>query len=114
MTDVSYLPGYYPFMAPARMRYVASLQGIRPPAINRGFDFLELGCGAGSTLLTLAAANPQGSFTGVDFMPVHTRHIEREIAATDLRNVRVLCADFAAMPADLPKFDFIALHGVFS
>ena len=114
VTDVAYLPGYYPFMAPARMRYVASLQGIRPPAVRGGFDFLELGCGFGSTLLTLAAANPQGRFTGVDFMPVHTDQIEREVAATALRNVRVLCADFAEMPADLPMFDFIALHGVFS
>ena len=114
VTDVAYLPGYYPFMAPARMRYVASLQGIRPPAVREGFDFLELGCGFGSTLLTLAAANPQGRFTGVDFMPVHTDHIAREVAATGLRNVRVLCADFANMPADLPAFDFIALHGVFS
>ncbi len=114
VTDVAYLPGYYPFMAPARMRYVASLQGIRPPAVRESFDFLELGCGFGSTLLTLAAANPQGRFTGVDFMPVHTGHIEREVAATLLRNVRVLCADFAKMPTDLPQFDFIALHGVFS
>lgn len=114
VTDVAYLPGYYPFMAPARMRYVASLQGIRPPAVREGFDFLELGCGFGSTLLTLAAANPQGRFTGVDFMPVHTGQIEREVAATALHNVRVLCADFANMPADLPTFDFIALHGVFS
>ena len=114
VTDVAYLPGYYPFMAPARMRYVASLQGIRSPAVEEGFDFLELGCGFGSTLLTLAAANPQGRFTGVDFMPVHTEQIDREVAATNLRNVRVLCADFAKMPADLPKFDFIALHGVFS
>lgn len=114
VTDVAYLPGYYPFMAPARMRYVASLHGIRPPAVREGFEFLELGCGFGSTLLTLAAANPQGRFTGVDFMPVHTGHIEREVAAAGLRNVRVLCADFADMPADLPQFDFIALHGVFS
>jgi len=114
VTDVAYLPGYYPFMAPAQMRYVASLHGIRPPGVREGFDFLELGCGFGSTLLTLAAANPQGRFTGVDFMPVHTGQIEREVAATELHNVRVLCADFAKMPTDLPKFDFIALHGVFS
>ena len=114
VTDVAYLPGYYPFMAPARMRYVASLQGIQPPTVAEGFEFLELGCGFGSTLLTLAAANPKGRFTGVDFMPVHTQHIEREVAATGLRNVRVLCADFADMTADLPPFDFIALHGVFS
>ena len=114
VTDVAYLPGYYPFMAPARMRYVASLQGIRPPAVREGFDFLELGCGFGSTLLTLAAANPQGRFTGVDLMPVHTGQIEREVAATALQHGRVLCADFANMPADLPAFDFIALQGVFS
>jgi SAM-dependent methyltransferase len=114
VTDVAYLPGYYPFMAPARMRYVASLHGIQPPAVKEGLDFLELGCGFGSTLLTLAAANPQGRFTGVDFMPVHTEQIERDVASTLLRNVRVLCADFAKMPADLPQFDFIALHGVFS
>ncbi len=114
VTDVAYLPGYYPFMAPAGMRYVASLQGVQPPALAEGFEFLELGCGFGSTLLTLAAANPQGHFTGVDFIPMHTAHIQQTAAAAALRNVRVLCADFADMPADLPQFDFITLHGVFS
>jgi SAM-dependent methyltransferase len=114
VTDVAYLPGYYPFMAPSRIRHVASSLGIRPPETDKGFDYLELGCGFGATLLTLAAANPLGRFTGVDFMPVHTDHIDREVAACGLENVRVLCADFAAMPADLPQFDFITLHGVFS
>jgi len=114
VTDVAYLPGTYPFMAPDRIRYVASLNGITPPPVRDGFRYLELGCGFGSTLLALAAANPRGRFVGVDFMPVHTDALRAEAAAAGLDNLEVLCADFAAMPADLPAFDFIVMHGVFS
>lgn len=114
VTDVAYLPGFYPAMAPSQMRYVASLQGVRPPKTDRSFSYLELGCGFGSTLLALAAANPQGEFTGIDFMPVHTDRIARESAASGIDNLRVICADFTALPSDVGKFDFIVLHGVFS
>lgn len=114
VTDVAYLPGTYPYMAPDRIRYVASLNGIVPPSVRDGFRYLELGCGFGSTLLALAAANPRGRFVGVDFMPVHTDALRAEADASGLDNLEVLCADFAAMPADLPAFDFIVMHGVFS
>lgn len=114
VSDVAYLPGYYPFMAPARIRYVAALNGVRPPAGGPGLRFLELGCGFGTTLLALAASNPSGEFTGVDFLPAHVEHMRREVAATGLGNVRVLGTDFAHLPADLGQFDIIALHGVFS
>ncbi|NBW96882.1 MAG: methyltransferase domain-containing protein [Planctomycetia bacterium] len=114
VSDVAYLPGYYPFMAPARIRYVAALNGVRPPAGGPGLRFLELGCGFGTTLLALAASNPAGEFTGVDFLPAHVEHMRREVAATGLGNVRVLGTDFAHLPTDLGQFDIIALHGVFS
>lgn len=114
VTDVAYLPGYYASMAPARIRYVATLHGIRPPEIAPGFRFLELGCGFGTTLLALAASNPPGEFTGVDFLPAHVEHMHGELAATGLENVRVLGTDFAGLPADIGRFDIIALHGVFS
>jgi len=114
VTDVDYIPGFYPQMAPTSLRHVAALNRLRPPAVRDGFRYLELGCGLGRSLTTLAAANPQGRFTGVDINARHTAAIEAEVAAGGLDNVRVITADFADLPADLGSFDFIAMHGVWS
>jgi SAM-dependent methyltransferase len=114
VTDVAYVPGFYPQMAPVTLRHVAALNGIRPPATAKGFRYLELGCGLGRSFTTLAAANPQGEFIGVDVNPDHTAAAARDIAAGGLANARVIASDFASLPADLGEFEFIALHGVFS
>lgn len=110
---MAYLPGYYPAMDPAQMRYVASLNGVKPPAGN-SFSYLELGCGFGGTILPLAAANPACQFVGVDFMSVHAEHISQERDAGGLSNLEVICADFADLPTTIGCFDYITLHGVFS
>jgi SAM-dependent methyltransferase len=114
ITDVSYIPGFYPNMAPVAMRYVAALNRVKPPAASDGFRYLELGCGLGRALTTLAAANPQGEFVGIDVNPDHTAVVEKEITVGQLTNARVLMADFGRLPNDLGQFEFIALHGVFS
>jgi len=112
--DIDYIPGFYPQMTPASLRLVAALNGLVPPAVKDGFRYLELGCGLGRSLTTLAAANPAGQFVGVDINPRHTAAIEADLAAAELSNVRVITADFGGLPADLGKFDFIAMHGVWS
>jgi len=112
--DVDYIPGFYPQMAPTALRHVAALNRLRPPAVEGGFRYLELGCGLGRSLTTLAAANPAGQFTGVDINARHTAAIEAEVAAGGLDNVRVITADFAGLPDDLGSFDFITMHGVWS
>ncbi len=114
ITDVAYIPGFYPNMSPVAMRYVASLNRVVPPRMQEGFRYLELGCGLGRSLTTLAAANPNGRFVGVDVNPAHTEVVEKEIAAGDLANASVITADFSKLPDDIGDFDFIALHGVFS
>jgi SAM-dependent methyltransferase len=114
VTDVAYIPGFYPHMAPVAMRYAASLNRVVPPRTDKGFRYLELGCGLGRSLTTLAAANPQGTFVGVDVNPTHTAAVERDIAAGGLTNARVVTSDFAGLPADVGEFDFVSLHGVFS
>jgi len=113
LTDVSYIPGFYPNMAPVALRYVAALNRVTPPRAT-GYRYLELGCGLGRSLTTLAAANPGAEFVGVDFNPDHTAAAERDIAVGGLGNARVITSDFGHLPADLGTFDFVALHGVFS
>ena len=112
--DIDYIPGFYPQMSPTALRHVAALNRLTPPALHDGFSYLELGCGLGRSLTTLAAANPLGLFVGVDINARHTAAIEADIAASQLDNVRVITGDFGSLPADLGSFDFIALHGVWS
>jgi len=113
LTDVAYIPGFYPNMAPLVLRYVAALNRVVPPPAS-GFRYLELGCGLGRSVTTLAAANPAAEFVGVDINPRHTAAVERDVAAGRLDNVRVVTADFAGLPADIGRFDFITVHGVLS
>jgi len=114
VTDVAYVPGFYPQMSPVAIRYVAALNGVIPPQTADHFRFLELGCGLGRCLTTLAAAHPRGEFVGVDLNPDHTAAVARDIAAGELDNARIITADFGHLPDDLGVFDFIALHGVYS
>jgi len=114
VTDVAYVPGFYAHLAPKALRHVALLNRIKPPAVADGFKYLELGCGLGRTLTTLAAANPRGSFVGVDLNPQHTAQIARDIEVGGLSNARIVTSDFSQLPDDLRDFDFITLHGVWS
>ena len=114
VTDVAYIPGFYPHLAPTAIRHVAALNRVAPPPVADGFRYLELGCGLGRSLTTLAAANPQGEFVGVDVNPDHTSAVERDIAGGGLANARVITTGFGGLPADLGTFQFITLHGVFS
>ena len=114
ITDLDYIPGFYPHMAPTAMRYAASLNRVMPPTIADGFRYLELGCGLGRSLTTLAAANPQGEFLGVDINPSHIESIEKDISAGGLTNVKAITSDFSNLSKDIGTFDFLTLHGVFS
>ena len=114
VTDVAYIPGFYPHLAPTALRYVAMLNRVAPPRVAERFRYLELGCGLGRSLTTLAAANPDGDFIGVDINPEHTREVARDIEAGGLTNARIITSDFAHLPDDVNNLDFITLHGVWS
>ncbi len=114
ITDLDYIPGFYPHMSPTAIRYAASLNRVFPPTITDNFRYLELGCGLGQSLTTLAAANPQGEFIGIDINPSHIETIEKNIAAGGLKNARAIHSGFISLPKDIGTFEFISLHGVFS
>lgn len=64
ITDVSYIPGFYPHLAPVAIRYAATLTRVVRPRSAKGIHSLELGCGLGRSLTTLAATNPAGASWG--------------------------------------------------
>lgn len=121
VSDVDYLPGFYPGQAPAVMDLACIMGGYEPvlrPGSDRSFTYCDIGCGQGDTVAALAAANPQGRFWGIDLMPSHIARAEqfrREAGLDNLTLIEADVADLAAM-ADpgLPQFDYIALHGLFS
>jgi SAM-dependent methyltransferase len=114
-TDVPYVRTFFRSLAPAWLDHVAVVSGFIPPARDAGFAFCELGCGQGVTTAILAATHPDGRFYGIDVMASHIEHARRFAAEGAIVNINFHAADFAtAAGMDLPGFDYIVAHGVYS
>src|SRR5215469_6103042 len=113
--DIPYLRDFKPMLAPAWLDHVALVAGVEPPARETGFAWCDLGCGQGVTAAILAATHPGGEFYGIDAMPAHIDHARRLAAAAAIPNLQLHAVDFAgAIGLDLPQFDYIVAHGVYS
>jgi SAM-dependent methyltransferase len=100
--------------SPAWLDAVLRHRGAGSPRAPRGsFDLLDLGCGDGAGLIVLAAAYPEGRFTGVDALPAHVAHGEALAARLGIDNVRFRCALFSEIedPA-APEYDYVTAQGV--
>jgi len=116
-TDRAYTTEFYLEQGPEHLNNACVLSGFEPVPLDRPFTYLELGCGQGVTVTLLAAANPHGRFYGNDFMPAHVVAADQLISAAKLDNLTVIEDSFEAMAqgkADLPQFDFITMHGVYT
>lgn len=117
ISDIEYVPGFYKQQAPVYINFACALNGYEPVALERGFTYCELGCGQGLTALALAAANPQGDFHAMDFNPAHIVRADSMAVETGLSNITFYEAsfeDFAEGRVELPQFDFVTMHGVYS
>ncbi|HUL06662.1 MAG TPA: class I SAM-dependent methyltransferase [Candidatus Acidoferrum sp.] len=113
--DLAYTDNFFAELAPAHLNYVAILNGYRPRPIDRPFTYCELGCGNGQSSTVLAAANPNGQFFACDINPTHVQTARRWAEAGKVENLTFLEASFQQMVgANLPDFDFIVFHGVYS
>src|SRR5262249_7509890 len=113
--DIPYLRDFKPMLAPAWLDHVALVCGVAPPARKDGFTWCDLGCGQGVTAAILAATHPSGLFHGIDAMPVHINHARRLAVAAAIPNLQFHAVDFAAaMDLELPQFDYIVAHGVYT
>jgi SAM-dependent methyltransferase len=115
VTDVSYTNNFFREIAPTWLNHVAVVGGCRPRSLEKGFTHIDLGCGLGRSSLVLAGSNPQGRFYAVDFNPAHIAAAQHEAAWLGLDNVQFIERSFAdLLDAELPDFDFITLHGIYS
>ena len=114
-TDIPYLRDFKPPLAPAWLDHVALVAGAAPPERKAGFAWCDLGCGQGVTANILAATHPGGTFHAIDAMPPHIDNARHLAAEAAIPNVGFHCLDFAAaVDLDLPSFDYIVAHGVYS
>ncbi len=107
---------------------LATLMGGRhrldPGLLNRGFHYLDLGCGHGLNLLFNAAAHPKARFYGLDLNPTHIAEATARAEALGLTNVHFALADLTTFAGGRPgsgpcrdwpeAFDFVVSHGLAS
>ncbi len=112
-TDLNYTHGYYPEMNPAILR-LACLCNAVEPQMPEAPTYLELGFGQGVTINMLAAAS-SGSYWGTDFNPAQVveAHKLADVSGADIHLFDDSFEEFASR-RDLPDFDIIALHGIWS
>lgn len=111
VTDVGYTYGYYTELNPQRIKLAFLNQGLVFPEIGAA---CELGFGQGLSVNIHAAASTVAWY-GTDFNPSQAAFAQ-ELAATCGAGARLYdqaFADFCARE-DLPDFDFIGLHGIWS
>lgn len=111
VTDIGYTYGYCREMNPLHLRLAFLTSGIVPPEIKNA---CELGFGQGISINAHAAATSVRWY-GTDFNPGQTL-FARSLAATSEADVQLYDNAFADFTArtDLPEFDFIGLHGIWS
>lgn len=109
--DLDYTYGYYPEMNPMRLKLAFLNQGLVFPEVHNA---CELGFGQGVSINIHAAASATKWF-GNDFNPAQAS-FAREIAQAAETDVSLSDESFLEFCRrdDLPDFDYIGLHGIWS
>ncbi|MCC9641738.1 class I SAM-dependent methyltransferase [Rhodopirellula sp. JC740] len=115
--EVPYPDFIHPVTHPGNIAAIARLNGLDavPPESCR---VLELACGPGGNLISLASLLPNSQFEGVDLAAGHIKTGNAVIAKLGLNNIQLKhgnIEDWAVEPqTDDERFDYIIAHGVYS
>ncbi|RJG11732.1 class I SAM-dependent methyltransferase [Massilia cavernae] len=117
-SDIEYTAGFYREQAPFNLNFACVLNGIEPVDTSKPFTYFELGFGRGLTATVLAATAAHGRFYAADFNPAHVAGARQMAQEAKLDNLTLLENSFEELAegqvADLPQFDFITLHGIYT
>ena len=113
-TDVLYTYGYYHELNPLFAKFVLTSQGYACPDFGPGACACELGFGQGVSI-NMHAMSSGVNWFGTDFNPSQV-NFARTVAKLGNSPLTLNDDDFAtfAQRPDLPDFDLIALHGIWS
>ena len=111
VTEVGYQWGYFSELNPMRAKIALPCSGIACPEIKHA---CELGFGQGVSL-NMHAAGSEMEWHGNDFNPSHA-FVARELADHSGASAHITDQSFAEFRRrkDLPQFDYIGVHGVWS
>jgi len=114
VTGMGYTFGYHRETSPVYQRFCLLLRGLECGEPNADTAHCELGFGQGVSVAINAAANP-GQYVATDFNPAHAAHAN-DLAIHAGANLRIHDDSFEQLLArdDLPRFDSISLHGIWS
>jgi methyltransferase-like protein/2-polyprenyl-3-methyl-5-hydroxy-6-metoxy-1,4-benzoquinol methylase len=108
----------YPSLAhvqthPDRLGTIAALFGMQTAPVEK-CRVLELGCGDGTNLISMAYQLPGSEFVGIDAAGRAITEGQQMIRDLSLHNVRLQHFDLMEFAASGGAFDYIIAHGVYS
>jgi cyclopropane fatty-acyl-phospholipid synthase-like methyltransferase len=112
--DIVPYPGHALAQAhPDRLATIATLFGMKPADINR-CRVLEIACGDGLNLTSVALSLPQAECIGIDLAAAGIKKGQDRARCLGLKNIDLRQLDIMDIDADLGRFDFIIAHGIYS
>ncbi len=115
VADASYANTFVRELSPAWLSYVRALSGAGPFQLDRPFKYLELGCGLAQSIVVNAASFPAAEFHACELNPQHVAAGRAYASALGATNLHFHETSFRELRLDdLPRFDFIVMHGVYS
>ena len=112
--DTVLYPGFPLAQAhPNRLATQATLLGMTPPDVSR-CRVLEVGCGDGTNMISVAFGLPDAQCVGIDLAAAGIEKGQSVVRELGLKNVTLRQMDLMDVGRDLGEFDFIVAHGLYS
>ena len=110
---IRYPSQVYPKLHPSRLGAIARLHGVQV-ASPKACRLLEVGCGDGLGLVTMAMAYPDSHFVGVDLSQAAIARGNKVRMELGLDNLELLDLDLLTWDPGEAPFDFVIAHGFYS
>ncbi|MDB5413328.1 MAG: ubiE [Rubritepida sp.] len=117
VADSPYTFAYQSAQAPGNLALICAMMGVEWQPKPR-MVVVDIGCGRGYTVNTLAAANPGWTVMGLDYNPAHIAEAASLAERAEIDNATFIEADLAEMTDaemdQIPEMDVVTLHGVWT